>query len=349
MKTIDEKTFPLYEDKTVESLTQEDFELVGYLDLPQQEMLQGALESKFKDAWKRFSANKGAVIGLVVIVIILLFTLIGPAISGYTFSQTFKGYNNLPPKIPALSFLSIFNGSQNGIDVYASKGISEVFWFGTDTLGRDLFTRVWEGTKVSFTIAVVAILIDVVIGVTYGTISGYFGGKVDMVMQRFVEVISGIPNLVIVTLFVIVFQPGMTTIIISLMITGWIGMSRVVRSQVLKYKNQEFVLAAEVLGASHWRIISKEMIPNIMGQMIVMTMFSIPNAIFYEAFLAFVGLGLREPQASLGKLISDGYQAMLTNPHLLLFPVIVLSLLMLSFNLIADGLRDALDPKMKGF
>lgn len=133
------------------------------------------------------------------------------------------------------------------------------------------------------------------------------------------------------------------------MITGWINMSRIVRSQVLKYKEQEFVLAARVLGAGRMRLIAKELLPNIVGQIIVMTMFSIPNAIFYEAFLAFVGLGLQEPYASLGSLINQGYNSMLTHPHLLIFPVVILALLMLCFNLIADGLRDALDPKMKGF
>ncbi|AMC92621.1 peptide ABC transporter permease [Erysipelothrix larvae] len=332
----------------LDALTQDDFVHVGYIDRPEQEMVQGEDESALRDGWERFKKNKGAVIGLIVISIIIVMAIIGPMISGYRFDEIFKGYNNLPPRIPGLENLGFFDGTSRGVNVYEQLGVTQYFWFGSDTLGRDLFTRIWSGTRVSFIIAIVAVLIDFVIGVTYGTISGYFGGKVDMLMQRILEVINGIPNLVVVTLFVLVFKPGMVSIIVSLMITGWIGMSRVVRSQVLKLKEQEFVLAADVLGARKMMIIVKEILPNIMGQMIVMTMFSIPNAIFYEAFLAFVGLGLAEPQASLGSLINTGYNSMLTHPHLLIFPVIVLSLLMLSFNLIADGLRDAIDPTMKG-
>lgn len=336
-------------EELIEGFPESDFEKIGYKNHAGQEIHSQEKTSAAGDIWKRFSANKGAVIGLSILAIIALFTIIGPMISGYRYNEAIKGLNNVPARIPFLSWINFFSGSEKGIDIYAAKDISQNFWFGTDALGRDLFTRVWSGTRISFIIAFAAVMIDFVIGVTYGTISGFFGGKVDMVMQRFLEIVNGIPSLVVVTLFVIVFEPGMLTIILSLMLTGWIGMSRVVRSQVLKYKEQEFVLASEVLGANKLVIIMKEIIPNIIGQMIVMTMFSIPNAIFYEAYLAFVGLGLSEPQASLGKLINSGYESMLTHPHLLLFPVVVLSLLMLSFNLVADGLRDAIDPKMKGF
>ncbi|NLL75205.1 MAG: ABC transporter permease [Erysipelothrix sp.] len=316
----------------------------------EQEMLLGTPQSFMSDAFSRFKKNKGALVGLWVIGIIIVLAIVGPMISGTTFDHVEKAHLNLPPRIPFLEKLGIFNGSLGGYNIYQEKGLSDVFyWFGTDKLGRDLWTRVWKGTQISFLIAFVAVGIDVFVGITYGLISGYFGGKVDAVMQRFVEILSGIPNLVVVTLFMIIFEPGILTIILALMLTGWIGMSRVVRSQVLKLKDQEFVLAARTLGGSHADIIKKELLPNIMGQIIVMTMFSIPNAIFYESFLAFVGLGLRPPFASLGVLISTGYLSMLTHPFIIASPVIVLSLLMLSFNLIADGLRDAFDPKMKGF
>lgn len=326
------------------------FVLSNYHHPEEQEMLQGNTQSFLKDALDRFKKNKGAVAGLIIILIIMIFALVGPLISGTTFDHVEKLHLSLPPRIPFLEKLGIFDGTQNGYNIYQEKGLTDVYyWFGTDKLGRDLWTRVWKGTQISFLIAFVAVGIDVVIGITYGLISGYFGGKVDAIMQRFVEILSGIPNLVVVTLFMIVFEPGIFTIIMALMLTGWIGMSRVVRSQVLKLKDQEFVLAARTLGASNLYIIRKELLPNILGQIIVMTMFSIPNAIFYESFLAFVGLGLRPPFASLGVLISTGYLSMLTHPFILVSPVIVLSLLMLSFNLIADGLRDAFDPKMKGF
>lgn len=304
----------------------------------------------FKDAYLRFSKNKGAVIGLFSVTLILIFAVFGPMISSHIYNEVITTHINLPPRIPGFENFGIFNGMWEGINIYTKKGLDDVYyWFGADGLGRDLWSRVWVGTRISFLVAFVAVLIDVVIGISYGLISGYYGGKVDLVMQRFVEVISGIPNLVVVILLVLVLKPGLISIIFALMITGWISMSRVVRSQVLKIKEMEYILAAKTLGASSMMIILKEILPNIMGQIIVMTMFSIPNAIFYESFLAFVGLGLQPPLASLGVLISTGYQSMLVYPHMVIFPVVVLSILMLSFNMMADGLRDAFDPKMKGF
>ena len=167
-----------------------------------------------------------------------------------------------------------------------------------------------------------------------------------MIMQRVAEILNGIPTLVIVILLGLVLPPGIYSVIFTLMITGWIGMERITRAQVLKVKEMEYVLAARTLGAKDFFIIFKEILPNIFGQIIVESMFSIPNAIFMEAYLSFVGLGVPAPLASLGSLISDGYKSMLTYTHMLMIPVIVLALLMLSFNLFADGLRDAFDPKM---
>ena len=193
----------------------------------------------------------------------------------------------------------------------------------------------------------VAVAVDIVFGLSYGLISGYFGGRVDAVMQRCAEILNSIPNLVIVTLMILVLEPGLGAIIVALMITGWIPMSRIARAQMLKLKEQEFVLASKTLGAGPFRVIFKEIMPNIIGQIITQTMFSIPHAIFTEAFLAFVGLGIPAPMASLGTLISDSYKSFTTHPYMILSPLIVLALLMLSFNLVADGLRDALDPKQK--
>jgi oligopeptide transport system permease protein len=193
----------------------------------------------------------------------------------------------------------------------------------------------------------VAVLVDMLFGMSYGLISGYFGGRVDMIMQRFSEVLNGIPTLVLVTLLIIVMKPGLFTITLALALTGWIGMSRVARAQVLKLKEQEFILASKTLGAKDFFIIFKEILPNIFGQLIIMSMFSVPNAIFTEAFLAFVGLGVPAPNASLGSLISDAFKSFTTHPYMIVFPVIVLAVIMLSFNLLADGLRDAFDPKMK--
>jgi oligopeptide transport system permease protein len=189
--------------------------------------------------------------------------------------------------------------------------------------------------------------IDVLFGLSYGLISGYFGGKVDMIMQRIVEIINGIPSLVVVTLLMLVMKPGFLTISAALMITGWIGMSRIARAQMLKIKAQEYVLASKTLGAKDAFVIFREVLPNVMGQIIITSMFSIPRAIFTEAFLSFVGLGIPAPMASLGSLISDAFKSLTAHPYMILPPVIVLALLMLSFNMLADGLRDAFEPKMK--
>ncbi len=314
-----------------------------------QEMVLDTGVGFFKDAFGRFKKNKGGLFGLFAIGFILVLAIIGPSIGIQEYNVLVKDHLNLPARIPFLENFGIFDGSIQGYNPYLEKGLTDVYyWFGTDNLGRDLWSRVWMGTRISFLVAFVAVMIDVVFGITYGLISGYFGGKVDLVMQRIVEIIAGIPNLVVVILLVLVLKPGLTSIIMALMITGWISMSRVVRSQTLKIKEMEFVLASRTLGASSFMIIVKEVLPNIVGQIIVMTMFSIPNAIFYESFLAFIGLGLQPPLASLGVLISRGYLAMLTYPHMVIFPVVVLSTLMLCFNLVADGLRDAFDPKMKG-
>lgn len=331
------------------SISKERFEAVKQLQVEEIEMLSTDI-GFFKDAYHRFTANKGAVIGFFAIVIILFFALIGPYMTPHIYNEIITQHINLPPRIPVLENLGIFDGMWKDVNMYVKKGFDDVYyWFGADGLGRDLWARVWVGTRISFMVAFVAVMIDVFIGIKVGLISGYFGGKVDLIIQRIIEIIAGIPNLVVVILLMIVLKPGLISIIFALMITGWISQSRVVRSQVLKIKEMEYILAAKTLGASHMMIILREILPNIIGQIIIMTMFSIPNAIFYESFLAFIGLGLQPPLASLGVLISTGYQSMLIYPHMVIFPVIVLSVLMLSFNLVADGLRDAFDPKMKGF
>lgn len=326
---------------------QKDFERVLVSSDVQREMVSDT-RTFWQDATYRFKQNKGAVIGIIVIALILLLALFGPYLNEYTYDQVMKERTKLPPRVPILENFGIMDGTLNGVDVYAEKGLEDVYHiFGTDKLGRDLWTRVWIGTRVSFYIAFLAMVIDMFIGISYGMVSGYIGGKVDVVMQRIIEVIVGIPSLVIVTLLVLVLNPGIMSISLALIITGWIGMSRVVRSQVLKLKEMEFILASKTLNSSTSHIIMKDILPNIFGQVIVMSMFSVPNAIFYESFLAFIGLGLQPPMASLGVLISDGYKSILVYPYMVVFPVLVIALLMLTFNLVADGLRDAFDPKMK--
>lgn len=304
----------------------------------------------------RFFSNKGAVAALCVIVVIMLCAFLGPLTNSYTYSSQNLEQKNYAPRIPLLENIGIFDGDESlktttgsrTINLYEQNGDDNVYyWFGSDTLGRDIWTRTWMGTRVSLYISIVAVLIDMIIGLSYGLISGYFGGAVDSIMQRFSEILNGIPRLVIVTLLMLVLKPGIATIIFALMITEWIGMSRIARAQMLNLKEREFVLASRTVGAGNISIIFREILPNIIGQIITQTMFSIPTAIFTEAFLSFVGLGIPVPQCSLGSLISDAFNSFTTHPYQIVPPIVVLAALMLSFNILADGLREALDPKLK--
>ena len=279
----------------------------------------------WQDARKRLFKNPGAVTGLVILCCIILMAI-----------------------LPIVSSLGIMDGkNSDGVDVYEEKGIEETYLFGTDALGRDIWTRTWTGARVSLFIALLAAVFDLLIGVTYGGVSAYYGGRVDIIMQRIIEIISGVPSLVVVTLFIMVFEPGIMSISMAMAVSGWTGMARIVRSHVLRLKNQEFVLASKTLGSSDVRLILKHLFPNIIGNIVVAIMFSLPSAIFYEAFLSFIGLGLQPPYASLGVLINEGFQALQNYPYMMFIPSIVVCLLIFSLNLLADGLRDAVDPKMR--
>lgn len=315
-----------------------------------------AAQNFWKDVFIRFFRKISAVVGLVLIILITLMAIVGPGMTNYSYSEQNLSQKNFAPRVQGLENYGIFDGDEamktsSGTKIvnnYKDKELDDVYyWFGSDNFGRDIWTRTWTGARVSLIIAVAAAIIDMVIGMSYGLISGYFGGRVDMVMQRFLEVANGIPRLVIVTLLLLVLQPGMLTIIFALMLTEWVGMSRIARAEMLKLKEQEFVLASRTLGAGSFFIIFKEILPNIIGPIITQVMFSIPTAIFTEAFLSFVGLGIPVPQCSLGSLISEGFNSFTTHPYQIVPPIIAMALLMLSFNLVADGLREALDPKMK--
>lgn len=304
----------------------------------------------WQDAWKRFRRNKASMIGFFVILVLVVMAIVGPVMNPYGFDDQDVKRAKLPPKVPVLehvSWLGLSGKDINGVDQYAKKGVADYFWFGTDELGRDLWTRIWQGTRISLYIAVLAAFIDLVVGVAYGSISAFYGGRVDNVMQRIVEILVGIPSLIVVLLLILVLKPGILTITLAMVITGWVSMARIVRGQILKLKDQEFVLASRTLGAKDRRLLWKHLIPNTLGPIIVTTMFTIPSAIFTEAFLSFIGLGLQPPIASLGTIVNDGYKIMRINPHMMAFSSIVISLIMISFNLLGDGLRDALDPKMR--
>lgn len=304
-----------------------------------------------KDAWLRVRKNKAALISVVVLLLVIIMAAVGPHINQYDGKEQDVTHANLPPRVQGLEKIGIFSGEstlgEEKTNIYEEKDIDDYYWFGTDDLGRDQFTRVWLGTRVSLFIALLAAVIDMAIGVGYGLISGFKGGRVDNVMQRIVEIISGIPNLIVVILMLLILKPGILSITIAMVITGWISMARVVRGQVLKLKGQEYILASRTLGGKNGRLLWKHLLPNLSGVIIVNTMFTIPNAIFFEAFLSFIGIGLQAPKASLGTLIENGYETFQFLPHMMIIPCIVISVILIACNLIGDGLRDAFDPKMR--
>ncbi|MDQ0153899.1 oligopeptide ABC transporter permease [Robertmurraya andreesenii] len=336
-----------------EKIPQEMFSPVE-MDATKSEQISKPSLNYWQDAWLRVRKNKGAIVSIIILAILIIMAIVGPNITGHGYADQNLKHNNLPPRIPVLENISWlpFDGEltrKNGdtYNAYKVKHVDEYYWLGTDSLGRDIFTRLWKGTQVSLYIAFLAAAIDMIIGVLYGAISGFVGGRTDNFMQRITEILIGIPNLVVVILMIIVLKPGILSITIALTITGWVGMARVVRAQVLKLKSQEYVLAARTLGLSNGKIIGKHLVPNLAGVIIINTMFTIPNAIFFEAFLSFIGLGLQPPHASLGTLIDDGFKVLQLYPYQMIIPAIVISLIMICFNMVADGLRDALDPKMR--
>jgi oligopeptide transport system permease protein len=308
-------------DTSHRELTPDLFESTG-ATAQESERIAGPPVGFWKDAWIRLKKNRGALISLAIIVLLFAMAFVlGPLLSKYS---------------PYAQDLT-----------RRYTGASAQFWFGTDEFGRDMWSRVWAGTRVSLYIAFLAAFLDVFVGVTFGAVSGFLGGRVDDVMQRVIEILNGIPYLVIAILAMVIFRPGIITISIAIGITGWTYMARIVRGRMLQLKEQDFALASRSLGASGSRLVRKHLLPNSLGPIIVNLMFTIPAAIFAEAFLSFIGLGIQVPDASLGSLISDGASQIRFHPYLLWFPSIVFCLIMICFNLLGDGLRDAFDPKMR--
>lgn len=275
----------------------------------------------WQDARRRLKQNKPAMLGLFVILFILAISILGPMLSSHSFSDQDLSRTNEPP--------------------------SAEHWFGTDAHGRDLYVRVLCGGRISLLVAVIATISNFFIGVLYGGISGYAKGKVDNLMMRFVDIIFTVPPILYAILLMVVIGAGVKSIIITLGIIYWVGMARIVRGQVLSIKNQEFVLAARILGVRPFMIIVRHLIPNVMGSIIVTATMLIPSAIFSEAFLSFIGLGVSAPMASWGSLASDALEGLRSYPLELFFPAAAICLTMLAFNFLSDGLRDALDPRLR--
>ena len=277
--------------------------------------------SYWSDAWRRFKENPVAMVSAVILLIVILFAICQPMFSRYEYDQQ-----------------DLFNINQ---------GPSWEHLFGTDELGRDIFTRSWMGARVSLSIAFVVAILNGTIGIFYGGIAGYFGGLADNLMMRFCELIASIPQMLWVVLLVLIVKPGVFPIIIAIAATGWIGMARLFRGQVFALKESEFVMASRTMGAGSVWIIIKHLLPNAMSPIIISMANVIPGAIFAESFLSYIGLGIPLPMASWGSLASDGANQLLTYPYQLMFPALLICITMLCFNLMGDGLRDALDPRMR--
>lgn len=276
----------------------------------------------WQEAWLRLLRNKLAMLGLIIIVVVALLATFGPLLTEHNYSK------------------------QSLLD--ANQKPTASHWFGTDELGRDVYARILYGARISLFIGLMAALIDLIVGMVYGGIAGYLGGRADNIMMRFVDLLYGIPYLLIVILLMVVMGPGLLTIIVALSATGWTGMARIVRGQVLTLKTSEYVLAARTLGGSAGYIIRKHLLPNAIGVIIVQVTFSVPSAIFAEAFLSFLGLGIQPPLASWGVMANDALPTILSGHWWRLFyPAFFISITMLAFNLVGDGLQDALNPKQR--
>ena len=275
----------------------------------------------WSDAWRRFRVNKTAMAAFVILILLTVMVIIGPMISGYSFKEKVGDPNLFP---------------------------NSKFWFGTDEIGRDLFTRLWKGGRISIFIGIAGALISTVIGSIYGAVSAYAGGKVDLVMMRIVEILSSIPYLLLVIVLRLVLKSnGLGTLILAMTITGWCGLARLVRGQILSLKRKDFIMAADVLGVSRGDIVVRHLIPNTINVILVSISFDIPGYIFGEAFLRYLGLGVQAPNTSWGAMAASAQQVFQFYPYQLIFPALLIGLTMLAFTLLGDGLRDALDPNLR--
>lgn len=318
--------------------TQDDFEFVTGRNIEVDKNF--ASQGYWRGVFVHFVRNKFAVTGVFLVATIIILAVFVPVVSSYAYDEI-VAVDVEGKEIVAKSLPPQLAGSGEGL--FADR----TFLFGTDDMGRDLCTRTWQGARVSLIIAFVAIFIDMIIGTSYGLISGFFGGRVDNAMQRFIEIAGSVPTLVIISILAIFMQKGIGLVIAALLVTEWIGMSKIARAECLKLKEREYVLASRTLGAGSFHIIFKQILPNTIGPIITQVMFSIPVAIFTEAFLSFVGVGIVLPQCSIGSLIEAGFSNITIMPYQILPPITVLAILMLGFNLIGDGFREALAPKLE--
>jgi len=310
----------------------------------------------WKDGMRRLLKNKVAVVSMIIILLIMILSFIVPSFYPYTYNFQMKGSENLKP---------MTYSEQELVQIDSGEKIFPHI-LGTDKLGRDYAIRIMMGSRISLLVGLIATAIILVIGTVYGSVAAFYGGRVDMIMMRIVDIIYTIPDILLIVLlsfalksplgklaqfpafaWIQIVGENLISIFLVFALLYWVGMARMIRSQVLMLKESEFVTAARALGASNARIIKKHLLTNCIGTIIVTTTLQIPSSIFTESFLSFLGLGVAVPLPSLGSLASDAINGLNTYPYLLFAPAILISLIILSFNLLGDGLRDAFDPKLK--
>lgn len=275
-----------------------------------------------KDVWRSFRQNKVAFVSLFVMGVMVLFVIFGPMLTDYDYRTNDYSILNQTP--------------------------SAEHWFGTDNLGRDIWTRLWQGGRVSLLLALIATIIPEVIGWIIGGISGYFGGKLDMIIMRIIDILSGIPSMIFTILLIVVMGSGnMWTLVLAFSITGWLGSARYTRGRILQLKSMEYVMAAKTLGASSARIIFRHLIPNTLNISVISIAMGIPSIIFAEAFYSYIGLGIAPPSPSWGQMIKAAGDVFMQYPYQFVFPCFCIAITMLCSNLIGDGLRDAMDPRLR--
>lgn len=265
--------------------------------------------------WRRFWSNPLGKAGIILLLPILIFIFIGPSLSGYSYDALHLTHKNEPP--------------------------SNQFWFGTDDLGRDMFTRIWYGARISLTVGLLAAFIDLCIGLIWGGISGLIGGRIDEVLMRCADILYSLPYLLIVILLTVILGSGLSSLLIAITLTGWITMARIVRGQILLLKEMDYIMAAKALGASFTRLLFIHLLPNAVGPILITLTLTIPSAIFSEAFLSFLGLGIQAPQASWGTMANEGLPALQFYPWRLFFPAFFITQTLLAFHLIGEGLKFA--------
>lgn len=302
-------------------LNRELFQVKGK-SLDQMESISRPSLSFWQDAWRRLCKNRAAFVGLCILVLYVLLAIFAPIVSKYSYTAMDTSAINALPSLE--------------------------HWFGCDSTGRDQWVRVWMGARVSLSIGLVSATVNMCVGAVIGGLCGYYGGKLDMIVMRIVDIFYGIPSLIITILVMMVFGKGVLPLIIALCIVGWIGTCRFVRGEVYRLKEQDFVCAAKVLGVSDFTIIIRHIIPNIIGMMVTNLCMAIPGAIFQEAFLSYIGLGIAPPNCSWGILAKEGIQYLRIYPHEIMIPAFFICTTMLALNLLGDGLRDAVDPRLRG-